>query len=884
MGRDYYISMLVAAVISLGLAAYSRRFRWHPMSGSFFWTMLMLAMWAMTYYCEMAFSAAPGKFLAVRARPFFAYGTEIAVIYLAARFTGWVRILRYLPLLFLIPALFFGLAIFENYHTLFRFNYEIHHHSGIVTVHFNKGILYPFYLGYGYVLVIVYESILGLFLMRAGPNFRLPVILLMIAQPLAPAMDVLYDFGVSPVPGHNLAAHFLIVSGVMITFSVFRYGLLSFTTVARGDAVEHIEDIMVIVDSRDRIVDFNHAATRKFGISGKSIGHHVGEVIGAWDELTERVRQTNTVTEKVTMNAEKTSGIYMISVTTLETPSKQRIGRVVIFHDITAEEKAKEALAEAVERANRFASAADSANKAKSEFLAKMSHEIRTPMNAVLGLSEILAQTGLDPEQKKFTDGIRGSAEALLSIINDILDFSKIEAGMLHLENKPFNLCEIVEQTVWLMSTKAAEKGISILTEYSDDPGGFYIGDSSRVRQIVLNLLSNAVKFTERGRITVRVHGSGAGDETSAEAPVVLEVEDTGVGIPENELEYIFEKFHQVDSNKGSGVEGTGLGLAITKQLVQMMGGAISVRSRPGEGSVFRIALPLPAAGDLADGAADEKVLTDIVPRGLRVLVAEDIELNRFIAVRMLRDMRCEVDTAANGLEAVKLAGARNYDIIFMDCRMPELDGLEATKRIREREHAGVRTPIVALTAGALEENRENCLAAGMDDFIAKPIRQVQLKEMLLKYCTTGSSREGAACEVHGSEVQGYEMSCTTVAFSDSPAIFDRKTALELADGDEEFLKDIIVIFLREIPATLGRLSDAATKGDMKEAQRAAHSLKGMFSQICAGKAVRAALNVEQAAENERIDDIRLGISELVAAWDELRKELLKTGTTDEHG
>lgn len=434
-----------------------------------------------------------------------------------------------------------------------------------------------------------------------------------------------------------------------------------------------------------------------------------------------------------------------------------------------------------------------SATQAKSEFLANMSHEIRTPLNGVLGGTSLLEDTTLSQQQKEFIKIIKSSADSLLTLVNDILDFSKIEARKLELEKIDFELLQTVEDICQILSHPAKKKGLQLKYTMASDLPEVVIGDPTRIRQILLNLAGNGIKFTSDGQIEIKV--------STSDGMIHFEVIDTGVGIPPEGLEKMFKPFSQVDASTTRKFGGTGLGLSICRELVDLMGGTIGVDSVEGQGSNFWFKVPLPPSSKKVEKVA---VQVQKTTERLRILVAEDNSVNQMIIRVMLEKMGHNVNVVGDGKEALEALHIGNYDLVLMDCQMPEMDGYEATRQIRKSGAPWANIHVIAITANAMSGDRALCLAAGMNDYVSKPIKKEELIEVLSKIRPARSGE--------------------TVSTLNMAKIQELKDLDD--DGSNETLKEIIVAFVHSSPPKIARMKKFLSEKNIPEIRKEAHSLR----------------------------------------------------------
>ncbi|MBC9783112.1 response regulator [Heliobacterium chlorum] len=510
--------------------------------------------------------------------------------------------------------------------------------------------------------------------------------------------------------------------------------------------------------------------------------------------------------------------------------------------------------------------AAEAANRAKSEFLATISHEIRTPINGILGMTELLLESELPSEQREYAKTVCDSAYLLLNIINDVLDFSKIEAGKMQLEISDLLLAPMVEETVHFFEAKAKDKGLSLQVSLDDKVNRLMRGDPVRLRQILFNLVSNAVKFTESGKVIVRALIEREEDDAVL---IRFEVSDTGIGMSEEACRRLFEPFEQADSSTTRKYGGTGLGLSICKALIDMMGGQIGVNSQEGKGSVFWFVVPFARALAATEGTESSLTLINPSPTTPAVaeetlpavkaekpiLLVEDNSVNRKLVQLQLKKLGLTAHAVVNGWEAVEAFHHQPFSLILMDCQMPVMDGYEATQAIRRSEaRKGGHIPIIAMTAYAMQGDRERCLKAGMDDYLSKPFVIQTLREVLERWLPMNRDEESGVIDT---------------------GLLESLRDLQ-EEGEPDIVADVIDIFLRDTPEKIQALHEAAQRQDVRAMTNLAHSIKSSSAGIGAVGLSACSKEMELKGRQGQLDGAQEKAARIEAEFIKARRVLEK--------
>jgi PAS domain S-box-containing protein len=530
------------------------------------------------------------------------------------------------------------------------------------------------------------------------------------------------------------------------------------------------------------------------------------------------------------------------------------IGFSAVVREITKRKKMEAQMLEAQKEAERSA-------QVKEQFLANMSHEIRTPMNAIIGFTDLLFKTKLDSEQAEFLQAIKSSGENLLYLINDILDFTKISANKVTFEQVGFSLAEILAQTSNVFFPRTKEKNINLIIEIEKSVPLQLFGDPYRLNQVLLNLISNAIKFTERGEVRVK-----AGMEVESNGYVILyvEVSDTGIGIPEDKILSIFQSFTQASNETTRKYGGTGLGLSIVKNLVELQGGKISVKSKVNVGSVFKVSIPyqLKGEGEKVVSLISKKDLQDF-KGSLKILLGEDNELNQKLAKKVLSDFNFSVDIAINGKQVLEKFVNNEYDIILMDIQMPELDGYAATRIIREQHKSDI--PIMAMTAHATSGEIKKCIESGMDDYISKPFKADDLFSKIVNLLDNRKKNE---------EATG---SYTEVPLV--PSLIDLTYIKTISDNNPDFIKEMIQTFLDQLSEFIPQMDLYIQNKNWGKMEELTHSLKSSVSILKINSLIDPVSKIEkfssQRMELDKISTLFLNLKSVaINVVVELKREL----------
>ncbi|RRJ97934.1 response regulator [Opitutaceae bacterium TAV4] len=712
------LCLFFSTAFELGLALHIWTRLRSPASTPFVLALIGNALWAFLYAIELGFAhTLQAKQLCVQLRFLFIPACGLLWLETAARFClGRTLFTRpRLAFALLIPIATILLSWFPGpgFNPFFRQNLRIEQIGGLAVLRHDPGPWVALYYCYNYLILtltvgIVYMSVRGT---RIDPVYRNAAIAAIVLFFLG---DGLYALDLSPTPGVNYAPILFPITTSLLALGMFGRRVIDLAPIARATLVENLDDRLIVLDENDHVIDLNRAASDSLRTTrSQAFGCPARDILAPWPPVLAHLHAHHPLRTEITLGTHTYDFTLQPATTELHAKAPPRI---LLLRDITERKQDEHRLRAAKD-------AAVAADRAQSRFLAMMSHEIRTPMNGVIGFTQLLRDTPLNPRQMEYVDLITRSGQSLLVIIDDILDYSKVSAGHLQLERAPCELRRLIEQHIQLLHTGARQKNITIDLHIDPLVPALIIGDAVRIGQIVSNLVSNAIKFTHHGGVHIHLVPDGP-------RCLALHVTDTGIGIPPEAHRRIFEPFSQADGSTTRRYGGTGLGLPITRLLCTLMGGTLTLSSQPGHGSTFTATftyeLPSPATRPLNSPAAS---LPAPASNPRHVLVFEDNPVNRALMSAMLRRLGHTLDFAADGPDGLNQLQHHVYDAILMDIEMPLMDGYEVTRHIRQHEatHALPRRHIIAVTAHAMKGQRELCLAAGMDDYLPKPVNPSDL-------------------------------------------------------------------------------------------------------------------------------------------------------------
>lgn len=652
----------------------------------------------------------------------------LALTYEYTKKLSFFKTKRVLPILSISFAFFLLLAT-NQYHFLFYRSVSI---QGNILI-LENGIGFWLNIIYIYLLTIVgVVYLLSNLLNYSSPSGKRTIFLLLSA--IIPfVLSMISNFRIVDTGDLDITPLAFSLTGLSSFFCLFKLRMFDVIPIAKGELFESLQDSVIILDKSNIILSINKQALNLFhnifggACASDYAGKTVFDVLGAIENFTTNLSDQECLKEKVSIHVGDEIKYFYLFKNPIFNRKGKFTGSLIVLKDISELELA-------FYEAKSSQKAAEAANQSKSRFLANMSHEIRTPMNAIIGISDILYTTEMTAEeQKKNLKILMSSAASLLSLLNDILDYSKIEAGKLELENTVFHLKELMDEAVDTFVINTRNKNISMRTHFDKQLPEYVSGDPTRIKQILSNLISNSIKFTAEGEITISAEVMETND---MRARVKFTVSDTGIGIPEEKIDLLFQSFKQLDNSTTRKYGGSGLGLSIVKNLIEMMEGNIRVESKMGAGSSFIFTIPFELAQAPEEPA--RKSITNNSPicdNNLNIIVAEDSKVNQELIKIFLTKKNLKADYADDGKMLLQMLESNKYKLILMDMQMPEMDGLEATSLIREKEKAnGEHVIIIALTANAMQGDRELCINAGMDDYLAKPLRYNELSNMIDKY------------------------------------------------------------------------------------------------------------------------------------------------------
>ncbi len=977
----YTAFLLLSGIIALALAAYAWRQRTITGAKILSLLMLLVAIWSLGYALELASVSLSSKLFWAKIQYLGIAYTPAAWLYLALQYTGQEKHLTQfkhgLKLLILGPTVTAVLTWFNEWHHLIWATTQLDSNSSFTTLTLTYGPWFWVNVLFSYTSLLLGAVILLHSFLRTHSLYKRQVGILLIAAIIPWVSNALYLTNLNPFPNLDLTPFAFTLTGLITASGMFRFRLLDIVPVAHDKVIKGMHDGLIILDAQDRIIDMNPAAEKIIQKEVKEIiGQPIAHVLPQCMLSSNSFNHTHETITEIVFNLNGNDHYYEGQFIKILDKQKRATGQFIVLHDITERKQSEDALQKAKEDA-------ETAVKTKTSFLNTMSHEIRTPLNAVIGMAELLRNTALTSEQQEFVGTIYTSSDTLLGIINNILDFSKIDAGKIELENEPFDLRDCIEASISLISLKVNTHAVKTAYYLSEQTPNAFNGDVVRLRQILVNLLGNAAKFTEEGQISVHVNSEPINNDLYR---LHFAVKDTGIGIPADQIDHLFQSFTQVDVSTTRKYGGTGLGLAISKKLSQLMGGDIWIESELGVGSTFHFTIIAAKTTQqperllhpeqprlrgkrlliIVDNVNDRKTISretrswgmtpyvassgpealywlnksepydlalldqtildnegstfpeqilqtqkqhlplillsanpqtpnkqhafaghlnkpftptqlnntlanifSTIPKSLqkrtnakmgkthplRILLAEDNLINQKVATRFLEKLDYQPIIANNGLEAINILKEEIFDVVFMDIQMPIMDGVEAAQQIRKEWPPQQQPRIIAMTAHALEGDREFYLSQGMDDYISKPIQIKNLVESLYK-CTPIQQPTKPNQKIPPDLNQ-----------NSFPPI-DMETAESLLGPEAaQLLADLLPIFLQDVEPILIKAEQAVASRDTNQLKIVMHTLKGNSASLGMNTLAALCQKMEHVANSNDFDNAENYLSQIKSEY-----------------